>query len=94
MLKGSETQMTGQILSHYQIQEKLGEGGMGVVYRAIDTHLNRPVALKLLPAGKASNPERRKRFVLGAPMGRGLFTGTVLRSVSRCSISRHARAGS
>jgi serine/threonine protein kinase/Tol biopolymer transport system component len=63
MLKSSETEMTGQTLSHYQIQEKLGEGGMGVVYRALDTHLNRPVALKLLPAGKVSNPERRKRFV-------------------------------
>ena len=55
--------MIGQTLSHYQIQEKLGEGGMGVVYKALDTHLNRPVALKLLPADKVSNPERRSAFV-------------------------------
>ena len=63
MIKSSEPELTGQTLSHYQIQEKLGQGGMGVVYRALDTHLNRPVALKLLPADKVSNPERQKRFV-------------------------------
>jgi serine/threonine protein kinase len=63
MIKSSQPELTGQTLSHYQIQEKLGEGGMGVVYRALDTHLNRPVALKLLTASKVSNPERQKRFV-------------------------------
>ena len=55
--------MIGQRLLHYQISEKLGEGGMGVVYKARDTHLDRVVAIKVLPPDKISNAARKARFV-------------------------------
>ena len=55
--------MLGRALAHYKIQEKLGEGGMGIVYKARDTHLDRPVAIKVLPHDKVSDPERKDRFV-------------------------------
>src|SRR5215471_11277655 len=56
-------QMIGQVLGHYRIEAKLGEGGMGVVYRAFDTHLDRPVAIKILRADATTSPERKRRFV-------------------------------
>jgi serine/threonine protein kinase len=54
--------MVGQTLLHYQVTEKIGEGGMGAVYRAYDTHLDRPVAIKILPPDKVTDPERKQRF--------------------------------
>ncbi len=54
--------MVGTTISHYKVIEKIGEGGMGEVYRAEDTNLSREVAIKVLPEQFTQDPQRLARF--------------------------------
>lgn len=56
-------ELTGQTLGHYRVHEELSRGGMGIVYRATDTRLNRDVALKVLPDDLTHDSDRRRRFL-------------------------------
>jgi len=65
--------MVGTTISHYKVLEKIGEGGMGVVYRATDTKLNRDVAIKVLPEQFTQDPQRLARFEREAKLLASLF---------------------
>ncbi len=65
--------MVGQTLLHYKVIEKIGEGGMGAIYRALDTHLDRSAAIKILPPEKVADPERKQRFVQEAKAASALL---------------------
>ncbi len=79
--------MVDQIISHYKILYKLGEGGMGVVYKAEDTNLKRPVALKFLAAHLVADEDVRRRFKREAR----LRTGSILPNI--CSEKLPLRPG-
>ncbi len=65
-------------LSGYEVQDELGRGGMGVVYRAWDQRLHRPVALKMLLAGDFARPDERERFEREAEAAAGLRHGNIV----------------
>ena len=64
--------IVGQTVSHYAFLEKLGAGGMGEIYKARDSRLNRIVAVKVLAPGRTRDPERRRRFIQEAQAASGL----------------------
>src|SRR5258708_14559515 len=66
MPAGHSRSMTGQVIGHYRVIEKIGSGAMGEVFRARDERLGRDVALKLIRPASSANPDHLRRFELEA----------------------------
>ncbi len=79
--------MVGQTISHYKIIEKIGQGGMGEVYRAQDINLSREVAIKVLPEQFTKDTQRLARFEREAQLLASLNHPGFPREFARCRIS-------
>ena len=81
--------MIGKTISHYKITEKLGEGGMGIVYKAHDTKLDRFVALKFLPPHLTTSDEEKQRFIHEAKAASALQHNNICAFLQSMAIEPH-----
>ena len=81
--------MIGTVAGNYKILEEIGEGGMGKVYRGVDTMLDREVAIKVLPADFAQDAERLKRFEQEARATSALNHPNILKAGARPGRANH-----